>query len=99
MKILILKVTEDCVFIGCEENYLLNNRKAIFVRQVVYDYVSKFLDPRREFFEKKLNECPTSATCIYWEENWHDKLVNDIIMETGFNKGEISNAISAYFGY
>ena len=97
----ILNITDENVFIESRGN---NKRpehdlRAIFVDGEVYDYVSKFLEPRRQFLQDKLNECPTPGTCAYWEENWHNKLVKDIVTESNFEDRQVSNSLNAYFGY
>ena len=99
----IINLTDEYVFIGCDYapyNKKLHDKRAIFIDLKVYDFVSKCLEPKLEMIKELIGNISLGKnTSKYWEENWHDKFVKEIVDLSHFDKNEVSNSISAYLCY
>ena len=98
----VISVTNDCIFIGCDKNLnqKTQNKHVVFIDPFIYDVVSRELTPKYEIIQKLLNDKTLGkGTIRYWEENWHDRLVKEIVDLYHFDATDVSNSIWAFLKY
>lgn len=99
----VISITNDYIFIENDDknlNQKARNKHVVFIDPFIYDVVSCELTPKYEMIQKLLNDKTLgSGTIRYWEENWHNKFVKEIVNLYNFDVTDVSNCISAFLKY
>jgi hypothetical protein len=93
-------IRQEQVVVITEDKELLDYKgelEGIIIPWKVYYYVEYFVKQNKAFIES-LFFAEKPGTIKYWEYNYHDKFVMDIVKATGFAKKDVSNSLWT-FGY
>jgi hypothetical protein len=81
------------------EELRASKKQAVFISEDIYNDVTKMISGMHRHILSKRESFDEKQNVEYWEKGWHDKIVNFIVDLTGFDRIDVSNSLSAYWGY